>query len=32
MMMIHRDELITLILLREDAEGVDDDCFFWYEK
>ena len=25
MMMIHRDELITLLLLREDAEGVDDD-------
>ena len=25
MMMIHRDELIALLLLREDAEGVDDD-------
>ena len=34
MMMIHRDELIiTLLLLREDTEGVDDDCIFCvYEK
>ena len=30
MMMIHRDELIItlLLLLREDTEGVDDDCIF----
>ena len=33
MMMIHRDELILLLLLREDTEGVDDDCIFCvYEK